>query len=173
MTKKTGYTRPPSNSPPNDGRENIDLIFKGLDTYADVYLNEKKILEANNMFREWKTSIKPDLKPGENVLKIYFHSPIKVDIPKWDALPYQYEAGNDQSENGGVFNKKSAYSPAKLVTTTDGTGAPASSPPASGGLYMWKPGIMPESTMSSSASRKSAKAVHPSSEKWRYWQTRR
>lgn len=88
------------------GRENIDLIFKGLDTYADVYLNEKKILEANNMFREWKTSIKPDLKPGENVLKIYFHSPIKVDIPKWDALPYQYEAGNDQSENGGVFNKK-------------------------------------------------------------------
>ena len=88
------------------GRENIDLIFKGLDTYADVYLNEKKILEANNMFREWKTSIKPDLKPGENVLKIYFHSPINVDIPKWDALPYQYEAGNDQSENGGVFNKK-------------------------------------------------------------------
>ena len=88
------------------GRENIDLIFKGLDTYADVYLNEKKILEANNMFREWKTSIKPDLNPGENVLKIYFHSPIKVDIPKWDALPYQYEAGNDQSENGGVFNKK-------------------------------------------------------------------
>lgn len=88
------------------GRENIDLIFKGLDTYADVYLNEKKILEANNMFREWKTSIKPDLNPGENILKIYFHSPIKVDIPKWDALPYQYEAGNDQSENGGVFNKK-------------------------------------------------------------------
>lgn len=87
-------------------RQNIELVFKGLDTYADVYLNEKKILEANNMFREWKTSIKPDLKPGENVLKIYFHSPIKVDIPKWDALPYQYEAGNDQSENGGVFNKK-------------------------------------------------------------------
>lgn len=29
-----------------------------------------------------------------------------MDIPKWDALPYQYEAGNDQSENGGVFNKK-------------------------------------------------------------------
>lgn len=155
------------------GRENIDLIFKGLDTYADVYLNEKKILEANNMFREWKTSIKPDLKPGENVLKIYFHSPIKVDIPKWDALPYQYEAGNDQSENGGVFNKKVSVFARKAGYHYGWDWAPASSPPASGGLYMWKPGIMPESTMSSSASRKSAKAVHPSSEKWRYWQTRR
>lgn len=68
-------------------RQNIDLVFKGLDTYADVYLNEKKILETNNMFREWKTNIKAELKPGENILKIYFHSPIKVDIPKWDALP--------------------------------------------------------------------------------------
>lgn len=29
-----------------------------------------------------------------------------MDIPKWDALPYQYEASNDQSENGGVFDKK-------------------------------------------------------------------
>lgn len=87
-------------------RQNIDLVFKGLDTYADVYLNEKKILETNNMFREWRINIKPNLEPGENILKIYFHSPIKVDIPKWDALPYQYEAGNDQSENGGVFNKK-------------------------------------------------------------------
>ena len=87
-------------------RQNIELVFKGLDTYADVYLNEKKILEANNMFREWRVVIKPHLEAGENVLKIYFHSPIKVDIPKWDALPYQYEASNDQSENGGVFNKK-------------------------------------------------------------------
>ncbi|RGX81134.1 beta-mannosidase [Bacteroides stercorirosoris] len=88
------------------GRQNIELVFKGLDTYADVYLNETKILETNNMFREWKTDIKSHLKPGENTLKIYFHSPIKVDIPKWDALPYHYEASNDQSENGGVFDKK-------------------------------------------------------------------
>lgn len=34
-------------------RQNIELVFKGLDTYADVYLNEKKILETNNMFRIW------------------------------------------------------------------------------------------------------------------------
>lgn len=39
-------------------------------------------------------------------MKVYFHSPVKIDVPKWDALPYQYPASNDQSENGGLFNKK-------------------------------------------------------------------
>lgn len=93
-------------TPTMQKKGNIDLIFKGLDTYADVYLNDKKILTANNMFREWRIAIKSELKEGDNLLKVYFHSPIKMDIPKWDALPYQYEAGNDQSENGGVFDKK-------------------------------------------------------------------
>lgn len=87
-------------------KANIDLLFKGLDTYADVYLNDQKILTADNMFREWRIGIKSFLQEGDNTLKIYFNSPIKMDIPKWDALPYQYEAGNDQSENGGVFDKK-------------------------------------------------------------------
>ena len=87
-------------------KNNINLYFKGLDTYADVYLNDEKILSADNMFREWKISVKNRLKSNDNTLRIYFHSPIKIDIPKWDALPFHYEAINDQSENGGVFDKK-------------------------------------------------------------------
>lgn len=87
-------------------KQNIELVFKGLDTYTDVYLNEEKILSTDNMFREWQADIKPYLQTGENKLKVYFHSPIKMDIPKWDALPYHYKASNDQSENGGVFDKK-------------------------------------------------------------------
>lgn len=93
-------------SPEILAKSNIRLDFKGLDTYADVYLNDEKILVANNMFREWRVDIKEKIKTAENTLRIYFHSPLKIDIPKWDSLPYQYEAGNDQSENGGVFNKK-------------------------------------------------------------------
>lgn len=87
-------------------KDNICLHFEGLDTYADVYLNDSLLLKANNMFRQWNADIKPLLKKEENELRIYFHSPIKVDMPKWDALTYENEAGNDQSENGGVFNKK-------------------------------------------------------------------
>lgn len=88
-------------------RNNIHLIFEGLDTYADVYINDEKVIVANNMFRQWSADIKQYIKPGnDNRLRVYFHSPIKVDIPKFDALKYPVEAGNDQSENGGVFDKK-------------------------------------------------------------------
>ena len=82
------------------------LRFKGLDTYADVYLNDSLILNADNMFREWNVNVKGLLKKSGNVLKVYFKSPIKVDLPKWEALPYHLESDNDQSENGGLLNKK-------------------------------------------------------------------
>ncbi len=88
------------------GRENIRLHFKGLDTYADVYLNDEKILEADNMFREWKVNVTPLIKTNGNKLRVYFHSPIKKALPEWEALPFQYRSSNDQSENGGVFDRK-------------------------------------------------------------------
>lgn len=94
--------------------DHIDLCFDGLDTYADVYLNGTKILEADNMFRRWRVGVKELLKQGtaeavaggENVLRVYFHSPIKVDMPKWEKYPHLYGAANDQSENGGVLDRK-------------------------------------------------------------------
>ncbi|RJP63626.1 MAG: glycoside hydrolase family 2 protein [Ignavibacteriales bacterium] len=86
--------------------ENIELIFKGLDTYADVFLNDNKLLSANNMFREWNADCKSLLKQGENKLRILFHSPIKRDLPKLEKLGYDLPAVNDQSENGGLGNKR-------------------------------------------------------------------
>lgn len=87
-------------------KENMELVFEGLDTYADVYLNDECILKTDNMFRRWSIPIRQYIREENNILKVYFHSPIKIDVPKWDALPYQYPASNDQSENGGLFNKK-------------------------------------------------------------------
>ena len=52
--------------------ENVELEFQGLDTYADVYVNEQKVLIANNMFRSWKINVKNNLKQGANQLQIYF-----------------------------------------------------------------------------------------------------
>lgn len=87
-------------------KENMELVFEGLDTYADVYLNDECILKADNMFRRWSIPVRQYIREEDNILKVYFHSPVKIDVPKWDALPYQYPASNDQSENGGLFNKK-------------------------------------------------------------------
>lgn len=87
-------------------KECIELVLEGLDTYADVYLNDKLLLSADNMFRRWRIDVKPHLREGENTLKVYFHSVVKIDMPKWEALPFQYYRWNDQSENGGLLKRK-------------------------------------------------------------------
>ncbi len=47
-------------------RENIDLVFDGLDTYASVFLNDTLIIEADNMFRPWRAACKGLLKKEAN-----------------------------------------------------------------------------------------------------------
>ena len=70
-------------------KKNIELVFDGLDTYADVYLNGKLVLQANNMFRQWKVDVKDILTGGRNSLIIYFHSAQnKVDSMAKADLPY-------------------------------------------------------------------------------------
>lgn len=93
-------------SPELLAKQNIVLHFEGLDTYADVTLNGKKILSADNMFREWKADVRSLLKARGNELQVYLHSPIKIAMPKWEAYPYQYRSSNDQSENGGLLDRK-------------------------------------------------------------------
>ncbi|MER3471609.1 MAG: glycoside hydrolase [Chitinophagaceae bacterium] len=53
--------------------ENIELQFDGLDTYTDVFLNGKKIISSNNMFRQCIADIKSLLQPKHNQLLIVFH----------------------------------------------------------------------------------------------------
>ncbi len=89
------------------GKENMELFFNGLDTYAEVFLNDESILTADNMFREWKVNIKEKIVPGKNTLRILFKSPIKIGIEKYDALGYVIPvSGNDLSEIGQVEGNK-------------------------------------------------------------------
>lgn len=54
-------------------KRNLELVFEGLDTYCEVYLNDIRVLTANNMFRTWKIDVKSFLKE-ENELRIVFRS---------------------------------------------------------------------------------------------------
>ncbi|GHT54222.1 beta-mannosidase [Bacteroidia bacterium] len=87
-------------------KENIVLRFDGLDTYADVTLNGTKILSANNMFREWTVNVKSLLKAAGNKLEVYFYSPTRLGMAEWEKIPFHYQAVNDQSENGGMFDRQ-------------------------------------------------------------------
>ncbi|MCK5137421.1 MAG: glycoside hydrolase family 2 protein [Bacteroidales bacterium] len=84
-------------------KDRVILEFKGLDTHADVYLNDQKILVADNMFRDWTVDIKEYLATDSNTLKIHFHSPIKTGLEKYDNYPHRVESsGNDLAEIGQV-----------------------------------------------------------------------
>ncbi len=58
--------------------DNPVLVFEGLDTYCEIYLNRKKIGNAENMFIPHKFSVEGILVTGENLLEVQFYSPIKA-----------------------------------------------------------------------------------------------
>ncbi len=85
---------------------NVELCFEGIDTYADVYLNDQKILISDNMFRTWNIDVNSIIVEGANQLKIHLYSPVKKGLELYEASDYAYPAPNDQSENGGLGEKK-------------------------------------------------------------------
>lgn len=96
--------------------QHLELFFEGLDTYAEVSLNGKRILSSDNMFREWAVNVKPFLKKGKNTLHVLLKSPIQEGLKLLDAHGYPLPAVNDQSENGelgdkrvSVFTRKAGY----------------------------------------------------------------
>jgi beta-mannosidase len=74
-------------------RKHLELMFRGLDTYAQVYLNDTLILETDNMFRSWTVDVKALLKSGDNKLHIYFESPVKKVQTAWQNLGYELPGG--------------------------------------------------------------------------------
>jgi beta-mannosidase len=89
------------------GKDRMELDFKGLDTYADVFVNGDQVLQADNMFREWKADVKKVLKEGENELRIVLRSPITEGIKKYDAQGYVIPVSdNDLAEIGKVEDGK-------------------------------------------------------------------
>ncbi len=95
--------------------EHVDLVFEGLDTYADVYVNDQVVLHADNMFRHWRVPAKALLKAGPNTLRVAFHSPITSMIPKVKALPYilpsvtSHNTGNEENIATAPYTRKAAY----------------------------------------------------------------
>lgn len=90
-------------------RDNIELVFEGLDTYANVFLNDESVLNADNMFRTWRADCKRLLRPGANTLRIRFRSPINEILPLMAKLNYQLPAGNDQGEKTSPHTRKAPY----------------------------------------------------------------
>lgn len=53
------------------------LCFEGIDTLAEVYLNDVLLGHVNNMHRVWEFDVLRSAHAGENVLRVELHSPTK------------------------------------------------------------------------------------------------
>lgn len=99
------YRRTINATPEMLAHQHVDLVFEGLDTIADVYLNDRPVLTSDNMFREWRADVKPRLKPGENVLHVVFRSvfPVMKELQNQDP---SYELTHGE---GKQYIRKAAY----------------------------------------------------------------
>jgi beta-mannosidase len=86
-------------------RPHLELVFEGLDTTATVYLNDKLILSANNMFRRWRINVKPYLHPGANELRVEFENSTQAAETLAASNPNQSEIHVPQKS----YLRKAAY----------------------------------------------------------------
>lgn len=85
---------------------NAFLRFEGLDTVADIYLNNVHVGNAESMHRTWEYPVKEVLSPGENTLKVVFHSPLKFIA---QAYKKYGNIGNDDTYEGFMHLRKAHY----------------------------------------------------------------
>ena len=79
------------------------LRFEGLDTIADVYVNEKHVGNAENMHRIWEYDVTDVLTDGDNTLRVYFHSPLQYIK---EAYAKQPTRGSEDAMDGFVHIRK-------------------------------------------------------------------
>lgn len=87
------------------GKTEVLLVFEGLDTLADVYLNDVFLGHANNMHRIWKYQVKKYIK-NDNVLKVIFKSPTKFIKEAYEKAPTR---GTEDAMDGFVHIRKAHY----------------------------------------------------------------
>lgn len=69
--------------------DNIHLIFEGLDTYAQVKLNGREVLQTDNMFRYYTLDVTKLLKKDSNQLSVSFTPVDEMNKQKAAALPFK------------------------------------------------------------------------------------
>ena len=84
------------------------LVFEGLDTYAEVVLNGVRLKStsgdtmSDNMFRRWRYDLPDNLQDKNNELLVRFHPSVTIDSMEAAKLPYRLP-------DNRVFTRKAQY----------------------------------------------------------------
>lgn len=86
--------------------EEVLLIFDGIDTIADIYLNSHHLGHTENMHRRYEFSVKAILQNENNLLRVVLHSPTRYikEENKKDFWPAVHE-----SMEGTTHIRKAQY----------------------------------------------------------------
>lgn len=83
--------------------EKVILSCKGIDTIAEIYINENLIGTAYNMHRLWEYEVKKNLKQGDNSIHIILKSPI---VAAREAFKKCRTLGSEDTMDGFVHIRK-------------------------------------------------------------------
>lgn len=84
----------------------VNLVFEGLDTIAEIYLNGSKIGKCENMFLKYEFEVSSKLKAQNNILEVRFQAPsryAKKLEKKYGKLPVALDSER-------VYIRKAQYS---------------------------------------------------------------
>ncbi|MDP3148462.1 MAG: glycoside hydrolase family 2 TIM barrel-domain containing protein [Ignavibacteria bacterium] len=90
----------------SDTNKSVDLVFEGIDTISEIYLNNRKLDSTNNMFLTYSYNVKNILKPTDNTLKVVLKSPVRYALQqekKYGKLPVALNSSR-------VYIRKAQYS---------------------------------------------------------------
>ena len=84
----------------------IKLIFEGIDTVADIFLNHKLIGRTDNMFVRYEFNVDQVLNSEKNILELRFESPLAAAVKKEE----KYGRLSPAKDSFRVHLRKAQYS---------------------------------------------------------------
>ncbi|MGH7452515.1 MAG: beta-mannosidase, partial [bacterium] len=87
-------------------QDNIDLAADGLDTFATIFINGRRVGETGNMFIPHRFEVESLLRAGENEIEICFDSPMQ----RTQELEARYGKLPVALESHRVYARKAQYS---------------------------------------------------------------
>jgi beta-mannosidase len=92
------------------GREVVELVFDGLDTFATVWLNGVKVGEAYNMFTPWRFNVTKTVKEGKNLVAVCFKPACKVASELEKKFGAAYGSLHVENFSARPYVRKAQYS---------------------------------------------------------------
>ncbi|MFO1034892.1 MAG: hypothetical protein U1E15_12765 [Hyphomicrobiales bacterium] len=94
-----------------DGAGDWHLDVDYLDTVAEVKINGKSVLKADNCFRRYRPDVSKALRRGKNTIEIRFFSNVKEAAKRQKAHPYfvPYAAQNCPIPDTSFLRKPSCH----------------------------------------------------------------